>query len=511
MSKRRSRSKGSSEADALLQQPLASLNTWHIREPALQFGAAHQCPDPKTGLALYGPWSTDDDPGPAQIRVGIIGTGPTIQAVQAWLSRCRAQVDPSTSFDADPYLFPSFPGMEGPGAFACRLEYPQQLVETLRPADIARCTAASGRTPAVEAMAGIVRDRLQALDERESRPHVVVVALPQEVRDAAGGGRDRPKRRRGSETEKRQLRLAFLDPRPLEPFTPSRTLHRAIKAEGMRFKLPTQLIWPAALAGGAEVQDDATRAWNFCTALYYKAGGVPWRVTGLVKNTCYVGLSFYQPIDHIGELQTSMAQAFSDKGDGMVLRGTSFKWDLRQGSPRLSKDAARTLIANVLDQYRLHLQQTPARVVIHKSSSFSAEEIAGMREALDGKVDYHDFLSVRPGAIRFLRLGQEPPIRGTVIEVAPRRYVVYTRGYVPFLRVYPGLRIPQPLEVTHAEGTGAITELLREFFALTRLNWNSADFASAEPITLGFSRSVGLILSELPSDVQPQRSFRFYM
>jgi hypothetical protein len=245
--------------------------------------------------------------------------------------------------------------------------------------------------------------------------------------------------------------------------------------------------------------------------MYYKAGGVPWRVKGLVKNTCYVGISFYQPIDAIGELQTCMAQAFSDRGDGLVLRGTSFKWDSRQGAPRLSRDAARTLLASVLEQYQLHLRHSPARVVVHKSSAFSADELAGMREALDRTVSYFDFLSVAPSSIRFLRLGQEPPIRGTAIEVAPSRYVFYTRGYVPFLRVYPGLRVPQPLEVLHADGTGAITELLTEFLALTRLNWNSADFASAEPITLGFSRNVGLILSELPSDVAPQRSFRYYM
>jgi hypothetical protein len=33
-----------------------------------------------------------------------------------------------------------------------------------------------------------------------------------------------------------------------------------------------------------------------------------------------------------------------------------------------------------------------------------------------------------------------------------------------------------------------VTELLTELFALTRMNWNSADFASADPITLAFSR-----------------------
>ena len=67
------------------------------------------------------------------------------------------------------------------------------------------------------------------------------------------------------------------------------------------------------------------------------------------------------------------------------------------------------------------------------------------------------------------------------------------------------------MEVVHAKGSAPVTEVLKEFFALTRMNWNSADFASAEPITLGFSRKIGLILSELPADVTPERSFRFYM
>ena len=47
--------------------------------------------------------------------------------------------------------------------------------------------------------------------------------------------------------------------------------------------------------------------------------------------------------------------------------------------------------------------------------------------------------------------------------------------------------------------------------ALTRLNWSSADFACAKPITLAFARRVGLILGELPDDIQPRPYHRFYM
>jgi hypothetical protein len=42
-----------------------------------------------------------------------------------------------------------------------------------------------------------------------------------------------------------------------------------------------------------QVQDPATRAWNFHTALYYKAGGIPWRlIRDADSETCFIGASF---------------------------------------------------------------------------------------------------------------------------------------------------------------------------------------------------------------------------
>jgi hypothetical protein len=306
------------------------------------------------------------------------------------------------------------------------------------------------------------------------------------------------------------VQLSLFDDPPEEPALP-RTLHRVLKGEGMRFGFPTQLAWPHTFNGGEGAQDDATRAWNFCMALYYKAKGMPWRVSGLARGTCYVGVSFFRPIQEPTELQTSIAQAFSERGEGMVLRGASFPWDMRQGPPRLPQGAATELLAMVLEQYRKHHGNLPTRVVVHKSSAFYDEEIAGFEEALGSVVPYSDFLSLAKSNIRFLRVGYEPPLRGTAIQIASRRYIVFTRGYVPYLRLYPGARIPRPLDIHHAHGSAPVTEVLREIFALTRMNWNSGDFASAEPITLAFARRIGLILSELPPDVQPERSFRFYM
>lgn len=495
-----------------LDQQSAAFRTWFLKEPELELGRGGRSVDPKTGISMYGPWGGPDDTNIKNVRVGIIGTGDTIASACHWLDRCRQEINPKNA-EVDPILFPSFPGMESDQGFSCSIEFPKRLQEVLTAAEIARCTAAANRDAAVDAIGLVLRHRLEALAEKDSPPDVVLIALPDEVRTAAGAGRTPPRAKKGKKKAELSNQLSFLDlPPPISPeVRPSRTLHRVIKAEGMRAGLPTQLAWPASLNGGDSVQDDATRAWNFFTALYYKAGGVPWRVTGLEKDTCYIGITFYRPVSDTTKLQTSMAQAFSDRGDGIVLRGESFEWDIRtQGEPHLSKESAKRLIAGVIEQYTKHLRRPPSRVVVHKSSNFSADELAGMQEAL-GDTPYYDFLSIGRSNIRFMRMGQEPPLRGTVIEVAPKKFVFYTGGYVPFLRVYPGLRIPSPLLVSHQLGTSPITTVLGEILALTKLNWNAAAFASATPITVDFSNNVGLILSELPEDVHPKPFYRYYM
>ena len=56
--------------------------------------------------------------------------------------------------------------------------------------------------------------------------------------------------------------------------------------------------------------------------------------------------------------------------------------------------------------------------------------------------------------------------------------------------------------------SAAMDMVLREILALTKLNWNSADFSVSEPITLAFSRRVGEILAEMPATVKPQEEYR---
>jgi hypothetical protein len=84
------------------------------------------------------------------------------------------------------------------------------------------------------------------------------------------------------------LRTANPDDRPPFPVARSKlNFHHLLKAREIVLRTPIQIILPMTYDKGArqkqkarptsvkELQDEATKAWNLHTALYYKAGGLP--------------------------------------------------------------------------------------------------------------------------------------------------------------------------------------------------------------------------------------------
>jgi hypothetical protein len=298
-------------------------------------------------------------------------------------------------------------------------------------------------------------------------------------------------------------------------------LRRAIKAEAMQFGIPSQLVWPNTLRtietsltpGQRKVQDIATRAWNFTTALYHKAGGSPWRLAELESNVCFVGISFYKEVrEQNVRIRTAMAQAFTAAGDGYVLRGNSFEWDEEKGrSPHLDQNSAAALMRGVLDLYQKQNRWSlPGRIVVHKTSRYWDEELAGFEDACQS-VPRKDFVALGSRGIQFYRPGEYPALRGTYVKFGAENLLLYSVGYIPFLRTYPGARVPHPLEILEHHTDSPWNVVLREILALTKMNWNTADFACSEPVTIAFSHRVGQILAELPAHLPCKAEYRFYM
>lgn len=497
-----------------------------LQEPTLLFGGSFPSSDPKLGISLYGPYS-----GVKLIKIGIIGDRDTIAQTAQLLRECRGVIEGPSKY---PNWTPDFPGMSAQTPFGCDIDISEKWYQTVTSAELDRLDALNFVQEKISYSVDLFVKCLKNLHEREDAPEVVICSPPKRMMDACIPEEEYPQDHRPYRPSRQRTRHQSYQPytvSSLLDFMPEfkqarevlllrmsvENFHHLLKARAMELGIPTQVILPYtlrtyAVGEGPKGQDKATFAWNLCVALIYKAGARPWRLADIPTGTCFVGISFYREKEAFGgQVGTSLAQVFTPEGEGLVLKGDRFEWPSRR-SPRLSEDGSRKLMDKALALYHQHTGQDPSRIVVHKSSKYSEEEQAGLKTALKS-VPKYDLIAIgtRQRKIRFFRSGYHPIIRGTTIALPDSSWLLYTKGYVPFLKVYPGPRVPRPLEILQHVGDSPFDVVSREILGLTKLNWNSADFSSLEPITLQFSRQVGTILKELPIGVTPQTKYLYYM
>ena len=196
----------------------------------------------------------------------------------------------------------------------------------------------------------------------------------------------------------------------------------------------------------------------------------------------------------------------------MILRGTPIDMDKEDRRPHLNATQAYDLIIAALNEYRIAMRNFPARVVVHKSSNFSAAELDGCAAAIrELGIDTVDFVTVMDSRLRLFRDGGYPPFRGTFLQLDDNRQVLYTRGSVWYYQTYPGMYIPQPIELRIVQSEQSPTAIAREILGLTKLNWNNTQFDGKYPVTLGCARKVGEILKYLEDTDKPQIRYGYYM
>ena len=78
---------------------------------------------------------------------------------------------------------------------------------------------------------------------------------------------------------------------------------------------------------------------------------------------------------------------------------------------------------------------------------------------------------------------------------------------------YKGSTVPTPLLLKTYRLDSSQEQIAKDIMALTKLDWNNADFNTRMPVTISVSRKVGDILSE--STMQEvndfQTSYKYYM
>lgn len=526
-------SRRADDYDALLKRTQHRFPTAYCPEPRLRFASDAIGANPKRGIADHGP--IEELKAKPIIRVGVIGTPESIDHLSSYIAQISRVVAAGLNARDDPFdpiVFPDFPGTDLNAAFRVelRLERAHQrliaqrlLEQDLRPANAA---------DQIKNVVARIGAELGVLSDVDPPPDVIAIVMPPFVQDAIQHVGDEMRRRPAaaltpteafgkamskveSKTKQGFLDLAFTgeetkDDRGFWNF------HHALKARAMRAAVPTQLIWERSLRGEQTSQDPASIAWNLMTGLYYKAGNIPWEVEGLPFDTCFLGISFFKSGLHAAATtHTSLAQVFSGHGEGLVMKGGNAIKKPKQ-SPFMDRATAERLVRDALALYSVHHPGTQARrLVVHKTSRFVPDEIAGI-EAAAGEMTL-DLVSLTAGSdVRFLRTGTHPPLRGTYVKLSDRETLLFTVGYLPEFRQYPGTRNPEPILLRHDRGDSTRETICEEIMALTKLNWNSCAYAAKQPITTLFAEAVGSIMGEYLAIPEPERGklqtkYRFFM
>lgn len=497
-----------------------------LDEPPLEFAHGTHHRDPRHGLDFYGPADIEETKVRA-IRVGLVGPQASIDGVKRWLDRCRTPIAAKQSHLGSLYL--PFPGFDTDRAFRSTIVWNSRLERPISRNDL---EALQGLNPLKAAAAAVelYDSELQVLHE-EPNCDVVIVCRPDDLVDtgiAAPARSAKGEASPGTAAQNARGQRGGADGTDAATRHPTRLppghgdFHSLLKARSLRYTQPIQIIrrstWDPTFKEPKDAeprprQDEATSAWNLHTALYYKAGGVPWRLPRNPQDlaSCYVGVSFYATSD--GEsLESSVAQVFNQRGDGMIVRGGAASVAKFDRQPHLDEEGAYALLHDTLGKYRTEHRQSPARVVLHKTSSFTGAEADGFRAAAgEHQIDIVELIWLTIDRIRLFRRGKQPPLRGTLLSLDQDRHVLYTRGSVPFYRTYPGMYVPQPLGIRLHSTEAAPEDLALEILALTKMNWNATQMDGRLPITIRTAEKVGEILRHLGPDDSPASRYAFYM
>ncbi len=446
---------------------------------------------------------------PKNINVGIVGTSETIEGSTKWIDMCRAGIAAKES--NQPFLFSDFPGFTADQNMYSQICTSASVQNAIPSRALKNLKLLSG-AKVVEEAVELFLTEIENISTKNVQvvlcaPPTSLLQLlkPTDRYDATAPGQTAASRS-GSTSE-------------IPDF------HDLLKARAMAFDKPLQLILPSTYDESKRPfqkrknvqrasQDEATRAWNFHTAMYYKAGGIPWRLLRRsdAYTVCYIGISFYQSADR-SRLLTSVAQVFNERGEGMAVRGAAAYVDKDDRQIHLRADDAYSLVDKALKAYETEHHHAPARVVIHKSSVSSDAELDGFLDAAENnKVHSVDILSLYSPGVRLFRVGAYPPLRGTYLTMGEETAILYTKGSVNFFATYPGMYIPQTLGIRFDDVEEGPISLGAEVLALTKMNWNNTQFDGYEPITLVAARKVGSILKYVPDDDRKVKArYSFYM
>lgn len=473
----------------------------------LRFRHGQKDDDPRAGLTLFGPLHADQHCGP--ITVGIAGPKQQRTDMKEYLQGIHSPVAIETHDIARPF----FPGLEA--AFGISINFAAMPEIDVSLAEIERYLRFSDRHQRVYNLVNLFANPLLKFhDEEERQPALWIIAIPEDI---YRHGRPESLPRRDGTPE--QTGLAVKDRNSNEPFLFAElrerqraydfevNFHNQLKARLLGSRIITQIvrdskvayrrIWVNEKQVQAEEKMDSAKAWNLATAIYYKSGGLPWRLEEARPDVCYVGL-VYKKLSLNSEDRNACcaAQMFLQSGDGMVFRGNLGPWCNPETQEfHMTESDAADLAARSMVAFEEKCGRLPSEIFIHSKTHFNDEEWRGFAAGIP---ETCRAVGIRIRENRELKLYREKRYavpRGSVFRISRRRAFLWAGGFVPASSTQLGVETPNPLEIELLRGDADLKQVCKDILSLTKLNYNGCSIGNGLPVTLQFADAIGEILT----------------
>jgi hypothetical protein len=502
-------------------------NLVYLNEPALQFRHGQALEDPRDGLSLFGPL---DNAKPYGIRAGVIGTQRGIRIFESWVRRIQtpiANVPPSAAR-------PSFPGFEA--VFRTPWKTRQTCALEVQDADISSAVYLDDPHQRVHETVEVFASRIvDAIVKDGVIVDIWFVVIPDDVwkycrpQSRVEATLRRAVPRRMTPAQARHLRVQssmFQEDHDLaRAYDFEVNFHNQLKARLLSYLVPTQIVRESTI-GSADIVDargkplrdlsvmESAIAFTLSTAAFYKSGGRPWKLDVSRAGVCYVGLAF-KTVEAEANSTTACcaAQMFLDSGDGLVFKGAVGPWhNPKRGEFHMSRDAARALISLAMESYVSAHGSPPAELFLHGRTRFNDEEWQGFQDGADRSTNLVGVRIRQTSDLKLYRKATHPVLRGLAYLEDSRTGYLWSKGFVPRLRTYPGREVPNPLVIEICRGDADLRQTMEDVLRLTKLNYNACQFGDGVPVTLKFADAVGEILTAgRLEDKQPPLAFRHYI